>query len=133
MPRGDDDRMPRRGEARNVLGSRLEICSISPMTGFLRNGCCHTMPQDVGSHTVCVVMTDEFLAYSKAQGNDLSTPMPDYGFSGLKEGDRWCLCAPRWQEAFLADKAPKVVLRATHEEALRHCSLKDLTRFAVDQ
>lgn len=132
MPRGDDDRMPRRNSARNVLGGQLELCSIAPITGFFRNGCCHTVPQDVGSHTVCAVMTDEFLAYSKAAGNDLSTPMPEYGFSGLKAGDRWCLCAPRWQEAFLADKAPKVVLRATHEEALRHCSLKDLTRFAVD-
>jgi len=132
MPRGDDDRVPRRGSARNVLGGQLEICSIRPMTGFFRNGCCHTAPQDIGSHTVCVVMTDEFLAFSKAHGNDLSTPMPDYGFPGLKEGDRWCLCAPRWQEAFVADKAPKVVLRATHEEALRYCSLTDLSRFAVD-
>lgn len=132
MPRGDDDRMPRRGGARNVLGSQLQICSVAPMTGFFRNGCCHTVPQDVGSHTVCAVMTDDFLAYSKAQGNDLSTPMPEYGFQGLKAGDRWCLCAPRWQEALLAEKAPKVVLRATHEEALRHCSLTDLTRHAVD-
>jgi len=132
MPRGDDDRMPRRGSARNVLGGALQICSVEPMTGFFRNGCCHTVPQDIGSHTVCAVMTDDFLAYSKSRGNDLSTPMPDYGFQGLKAGDRWCLCAPRWQEAFLADKAPKVVLRATHEEALRHCTLADLTRFAVD-
>ena len=132
MPRGDDDRMPRRGGARNVLGGQLQICSVAPMTGFFRNGCCHTVPQDVGSHTVCAVMTDDFLAYSKAQGNDLSTPMPEYGFQGLKAGDRWCLCAPRWQEALLAEKAPKVVLRATHEEALRHCSLTDLTRHAVD-
>jgi uncharacterized protein (DUF2237 family) len=132
MPRGDDDRMPRRGGARNVLGGQLQICSVAPMTGFFRNGCCHTVPQDVGSHTVCAVMTDEFLAYSKARGNDLSTPMPDYGFQGLKAGDRWCLCAPRWQEALLAESAPMVVLRATHEEALRHCSLADLTRHAVD-
>ncbi len=132
MPRGDDDRMPRRGGARNVLGGQLQICSVAPMTGFFRNGCCHTVPQDVGSHTVCVVMTDDFLAFSKERGNDLSTPMADYGFQGLKAGDRWCLCAPRWQEAFLAEKAPMVVLRATHEEALRHCSLADLTRFAID-
>jgi len=90
------------------------------------------VPQDVGSHTVCVVMTEKFLAFSKASGNDLSTPMPDYGFQGLKAGDRWCLCAPRWQEALAADNAPMVVLRATHEEALRHCSLADLTRFAID-
>lgn len=132
MPRGDDDRMPRRGGARNVLGGQLQICSVAPMTGFFRNGCCHTVPQDVGSHTVCAVMTDDFLAFSKAQGNDLSTPMPEYGFQGLKAGDRWCLCAPRWQEALQAEKAPKVVLRATHEEALRYCSLTDLTRHAVD-
>ncbi len=132
MPRGDDDRMPRRGSARNVLGGPLQVCSVAPMTGFFRNGCCHTVPQDIGSHTVCAVMTAEFLAYSKASGNDLSTPMPDYGFHGLKAGDRWCLCAPRWQEAFLAGRAPQVVLRATHEEALRHCSLADLTRFAID-
>ena len=132
MPRGDDDRMPRRGGARNVLGGALQICSVAPMTGFFRNGCCHTVPQDVGSHTVCVVMTEDFLAYSKESGNDLSTPMLEYGFMGLKAGDRWCLCAPRWQEALRAGSAPQVVLRATHEEALRHCSLADLTRFAID-
>jgi len=102
------------------------------MTGFLRNGCCHTVPQDLGSHTVCAVMTAEFLAFSKARGNDLSTPLPDLGFPGLKPGDRWCMCAPRWQEAFRAGQAPKVVLRATNEAALRHCRLQDLTRFAVD-
>ena len=120
------------GTSRNVLGSRLEPCSIKPMTGFFRNGCCDTSPEDVGSHTVCAVMTDEFLKFSKARGNDLSTPMPDYGFSGLKAGDRWCLCAPRWQEAFEAGQAPRVVLRATHEGALRYCSLADLKRHAVD-
>ena len=102
------------------------------MTGFLRNGCCDTGPQDVGSHTVCVVMTDEFLKFSKERGNDLSTPLPDYGFPGLKAGDRWCLCAPRWQEAFEAGHAPRVVLRATHEGALRFCALADLKRFAID-
>ncbi len=123
-----------RGEdsSRNVLGSRLESCSISPMTGFFRNGCCDTSPEDAGSHTVCAVMTDEFLKFSKASGNDLSTPMPDYGFPGLKAGDRWCLCAPRWQEAFEAGQAPRVVLRATHEGALDYCALADLKRFAVD-
>src|SRR5215469_7001862 len=120
------------GSSRNVLGSRLESCSVKPMTGFFRNGCCDTSPADVGSHTVCVVMTDEFLKFSKAQGNDLSTPMPDYGFPGLKAGDRWCLCAPRWQEAFEAGQAPRVVLRATHEGALRYCELADLKRYAVD-
>jgi uncharacterized protein len=118
--------------AKNVLGGKLEICSLSPMTGFLRNGCCDTTREDVGSHTVCVVMTKEFLAFSKAAGNDLSTPMPDYGFPGLKPGDRWCLCAPRWQEALESENAPHVVLRATHEGALQHCSLEDLKKYAID-
>jgi len=122
----------RRDAARNVLGERLEICSIQPMTGFFRDGCCNTGPEDFGSHTVCVVMTAEFLAFSKSASNDLSTPMPQFGFRGLKPGDRWCLCAPRWQEAFAAGQAPRVVLRATHEGALDHCALADLKRFAVD-
>jgi uncharacterized protein len=117
---------------RNVLGDRLELCSISPMTGFFRDGCCDTGREDVGSHTVCAVMTPAFLAFSKSRGNDLSTPMPEFGFPGLKPGDRWCLCAPRWQEAFEAGQAPRVVLRATHEGALSYCSLADLKRFAVD-
>lgn len=117
---------------RNVLGERLEICSISPMTGFFRDGCCDTSREDVGSHTVCTVMTAEFLEFSKSRGNDLSTPIAEFAFPGLKPGDRWCLCAPRWQEAFEAGKAPRVVLRATHEGALSHCSLADLKRFAVD-
>jgi uncharacterized protein (DUF2237 family) len=121
-----------RGTARNVLGERLEICSLKPVTGFFRDGCCNTSEEDVGSHTVCVVMTADFLAFSKSCGNDLSTPMPQFGFAGLKPGDRWCLCAPRWQEAFAAGQAPRVVLRATHEGALDHCSLADLKRFAVD-
>ena len=120
------------GAARNVLGGRLESCSLAPMTGFFRNGCCDTSPEDVGSHTVCAVMTDGFLKFSKSHGNDLSTPMPDFGFPGLKAGDRWCLCAPRWQEAFKAGQAPQVVLRATHEGALRFCALTDLKRHAVD-
>ena len=118
--------------ARNVLGGRLESCSIRPMTGFFRNGCCDTSPEDFGSHTVCVVMTAEFLEFSKASGNDLSTPVPAFGFSGLKPGDRWCLCAPRWQEAFAAGQAPRVVLRATHEGALAFCALADLKRYAID-
>jgi uncharacterized protein (DUF2237 family) len=116
----------------NVLGGVLEPCSLSPMTGFFRDGCCNTSPQDIGSHTVCAVMTVEFLAYSKQAGNDLSTPMPQYGFAGLKPGDRWCLCAPRWQEALDAGAAPQVVLRATEAGALDHCRLEDLKRFAVD-
>jgi hypothetical protein len=117
---------------RNVLGEQLETCSITPMTGFYRDGCCNTGPEDFGSHTVCVVMTAAFLDFSKASGNDLSTPMPEFGFAGLKPGDRWCLCAPRWQEAYAAGQAPRVVLRATHEGALAHCTLADLKRFAVD-
>jgi hypothetical protein len=121
-----------RGTARNVLGGPLEICSLTPMTGFFRNGCCDTSPQDVGSHTVCAVMTAGFLAFSKAAGNDLSTPMPDYGFPGLQPGDRWCLCAPRWQEALDAGQAPRVVLRATHQGALAHCTLEDLKKYAID-
>ena len=83
---------------RNVQGDPLQACSLDPMTGFYRSGCCETGPDDLGSHTVCVVVTDEFLAFSRSVGNDLSTPMPQYGFPGLKDGDRWCLCAPRWQE-----------------------------------
>jgi uncharacterized protein (DUF2237 family) len=117
---------------RNVLGERLEVCSLSPMTGFFRDGCCDTSREDVGSHTVCAVMTAAFLEFSKARGNDLSTPRPEFGFAGLKPGDRWCLCAPRWREALDADRAPRVVLRATHQGALEHCSLADLKRFAVD-
>jgi uncharacterized protein len=120
------------GPARNVLGGTLENCSIKPMTGFYRNGCCDTGPEDGGSHTVCVVMTAEFLAFSKSHGNDLSTPLPAFGFPGLKPDDRWCLCAPRWQEALDAGQAPRVVLRATHEGALAFCKLADLKRLAVD-
>ena len=118
--------------ARNVLGGTLVICSVKPITGFFRDGCCNTGPADRGSHTVCVVMTAEFLAYSKAAGNDLSTPMPEYEFPGLKTSDRWCLCAPRWQEAFEAGCAPKVVLAATHEGALEHTALADLKKLAMD-
>ena len=121
-----------RAPSRNVLGERLESCSIKPMTGFFRNGCCDTGREDVGSHTVCIVATAEFLRFSKSCGNDLSTPMLEYGFAGLKPGDRWCLCAPRWQEALDAGEAPRVVLRATHEGALEYCELADLKRFAVD-
>ena len=122
----------RRSTARNVLGEQLELCSMSPMTGFFRDGCCNTGEEDFGSHTVCAVMTADFLAFSKLRGNDLSTPMPEFGFPGLKPGDRWCLCAPRWQEALEAGQPPRVVFRATHEGALDHCALADLKRFAVD-
>ena len=123
------DRQP---TAYNVLGEPLEVCSMKPMTGFYRDGCCNTGREDIGSHTVCVVMTAAFLDFSKSRGNDLSTPMRELGFPGLKPGDRWCLCAPRWQEAFEASQAPRVVLRATHQGALSYCSLADLTRLAVD-
>jgi uncharacterized protein len=132
MPRDDAGRGSGRRPSRNVLGEPLESCSAAPATGFYRNGCCDTGPEDAGSHTVCVVMTADFLAFSKARGNDLSTPMPEYGFPGLKPGDRWCLCAPRWHEALTAGKAPRVALRATHEGALEYCSLPDLKRYAVD-
>ena len=122
----------RKRPSRNVLGGVLENCSLKPMTGYFRNGCCDTSAEDVGSHTVCVVMTAEFLAFSKSRGNDLSTPLPEYGFPGLVPGDRWCLCAPRWQEALEAESAPRVVLRATHEGALDYCDLADLKRYAID-
>ena len=122
----------RRSASRNVFGEPLETCATSPMTGFYRDGCCNTGIDDTGSHTVCMIATAEFLAFSKSRGNDLSTPMPEFGFPGLKPGDRWCLCAPRWQEALEAGKPPRVVLRATHEGALDHCALADLKRFAID-
>ncbi len=133
MLRDDSNNGPSRWTSpRNVLGEPLEICSIEPMTGFYRDGCCNTGREDIGSHTVCVVMTAAFLEFSKSRGNDLSTPVPEFSFPGLKPGDRWCLCAPRWQEAFEANEAPRVILRATHEGALSYCSLADLKRFAVD-
>ena len=129
MPR---DMSEQQRPARNVLGGTLQTCSAKPVTGFFRDGCCNTGPSDLGSHTVCVVMTAEFLAYSKRAGNDLSTPVPEYGFPGLAPGDRWCLCAPRWQQALDTGQAPKVVLTATHEGALEHCELADLKKYAVD-
>ena len=122
----------RRQRSLNVLGGVLESCSYDPITGFYRDGCCATGPEDFGSHTVCTEMTADFLAFSKGRGNDLSTPMPAFGFAGLKPGDRWCLCAPRWQEAFLANAAPRVSLRATEIGALQYCALKDLKKFALD-
>jgi len=117
---------------RSVLEEPLESCSISPMTGFTRNGCCESGPEDLGSHTVCVQVTDEFLAFSKQSGNDLSTPQPDFGFPGLKHGDRWCLCALRWVQALEAEAAPKVIMRATHERALEVISFSDLKNHAID-
>jgi hypothetical protein len=132
MSRESGGREFRRAASRNVFGAPLETCSNKPMTGFFRNGCCDTGPDDLGSHTVCVVVTEEFLRFSKSQGNDLSTPAPAFGFAGLQPGDRWCLCAPRWQEALDANAAPRVVLRATHEGALEHCALTDLKQHAID-
>ena len=129
------DATPPRGQGpdapRNVRGEPLETCSLDPRTGFTRTGCCETGPEDVGSHTVCAEVTAEFLAFSRSRGNDLSTPHPHYGFPGLKPGDRWCLCAPRWQEALDAGCAPKVRLGATHARALDYCRLEDLQRHAV--
>lgn len=119
-------------DARNVLGSKLEVCSISPMTGFYRDGCCSTGAGDFGAHVVCAEVTQEFLDYTKAQGNDLCTPMPAYGFPGLKPGDRWCLCASRWKEALDAGVAPPVVLAATHASALEYVSMAELEEHALD-
>lgn len=104
--------------SRNVFGESLIPCSMDPLTGFYRNGCCETGPEDSGTHTVCAVMTEEFLIFSKNRGNDLITPRPEYVFPGLKPGDKWCLCALRWLEAFRADCAPQVVLEATNEKTL---------------
>jgi uncharacterized protein (DUF2237 family) len=120
-----------RPPGRNVLGGRLQSCSSNPLTGFYRNGCCNTGPDDFGSHTVCAVMTAAFLRFSAGQGNDLSTPRPEFGFPGLQPGDRWCLCAPRWQEALLAGAAPLVTLEATEESALSYCTLEDLQAHAA--
>jgi uncharacterized protein (DUF2237 family) len=117
--------------ARNVLGTELAPCSLDPVTGFYRNGCCDTGAEDVGVHAVCAVMTAEFLEFSRAAGNDLSTPMPDHGFPGLVPGDRWCLCASRWVEAFDAGAAPRVVLEATHACVLEWVSLADLRAHAT--
>lgn len=117
--------------ARNVLGGELIPCSLDPVTGFYRNGCCETGPHDLGLHTVCAVMTEEFLAFSKSTGNDLSTPRPEFAFRGLKPGDRWCLCAGRWREALDAGMAPQVILEATHEETLAIVSLGVLKDYAA--
>jgi hypothetical protein len=119
-------------EAKNVLGGELVPCSSRPMTGFFRNGCCETGPSDLGLHTVCAVMSDEFLLFSFARGNDLSTPRPDLGFPGLKAGDRWCLCAGRWKEALDAGMAPQVILESTHEETLAIVTLGVLKDHAYD-
>jgi uncharacterized protein len=118
-------------DTRNVLGSPLQVCSMSPLTGFVRDGLCHTGPHDLGSHTVCVQMTAAFLDYSLQRGNDLVTPVPEYDFPGLKPGNRWCVCAARWLEAAEAGVAPPVILDATDERALRKVSLADLQYHAL--
>ncbi len=116
----------------NVFGETLEGCNDRPMTGFFRDGCCNTSEQDVGSHTVCVEVTSEFLEFSRFRGNDLSTPRPEFQFAGLKPGDRWCLCAARWLEAHQHGMAPRVLLKGTHERALEVVPLALLKQFAVD-
>ncbi len=121
---------PGRAPSVNVLGGALQLCSVQPVTGFYRDGCCNTGPEDVGLHTVCVVATAAFLAFSRAHGNDLSTAMPQYGFPGLQPGDRWCLCAARWKEALAGDAAPQVVLEATHAATLRVVPLDELKKHA---
>jgi uncharacterized protein (DUF2237 family) len=118
--------------ALNVFGEPLAPCGLDPLTGFYRDGCCNTGYEDVGIHTVCAKMTKEFLAFSKRRGNDLSTPMPEFGFPGLQPGDRWCLCAGRWKEALDAGMAPPVILQSTHEETLAIVPLEVLKRHAID-
>ncbi len=118
-------------DARNVMGGLLQVCGVSPMTGFVRDGACHTGPLDSGSHTVCAQMTDAFLHYSQNRGNDLITPIPEYDFPGLKAGDRWCVCAVRWLEAAEDGLAPPVVLDATHERTLQTVDLADLRYHAL--
>jgi hypothetical protein len=119
-------------QQRNVFGETIAVCSVKPLTGFYRTGCCETGAEDAGVHTVCIEATREFLAFSKSVGNDLSTPRPEFGFAGLKPGDRWCLCAARWQEALEAGAAPRVVLTATHEATLEIVQIADLKRHALD-
>jgi uncharacterized protein len=118
--------------AKNVLGTELQACSLDPVTGFYRTGCCDTGPEDFGLHLVCAEMTADFLEFSRLAGNDLSTPVPDYGFPGLSPGDRWCLCVQRWKEALDAGAAPQVVLEATHISALEFVSLEELQMHALD-
>jgi uncharacterized protein (DUF2237 family) len=117
---------------RNVLGGELEECGTDPLTGFHRDGCCSTGAEDLGNHTVCAVVSSEFLAHQRSTGNDLVTPRPELGFEGLRPGDRWCVCAARWQEAYEAGAAPPVVLAATHERALEVIPLEALREHAVD-
>lgn len=119
-------------EPKNVLGGILKTCSTEPLTGFFRDGCCKTGLQDVGTHTVCTRVSDEFLKFSYVMGNDLITPHPEFQFPGLKAGDQWCLCASRWREALEAGVAPPVDLEATHEKTLEFVSLEDLKKYAIE-
>ena len=128
MPVGDNRPEP----AKNVLGEPMVICCEDPLTGFYRNGKCDTGPDDHGLHTVCVQATSEFLEYSKSVGNDLSTPMTEFGFPGLKDGDRWCLCLSRWKQAYDAGKAPRVYLASTHEASLELVPLEVFLEYAID-
>ncbi|CAN5544152.1 DUF2237 domain-containing protein [soil metagenome] len=120
-----------RPKPKNVLGTELKSCCTDPMTGFYRDGYCNTGVEDTGRHTVCIVATDEFLEYSRSAGNDLSTPMPQYSFPGVKAGDKWCLCVDRWQQALNDDMAPLVDLEATHENALQVVRLEDLMEYSA--
>lgn len=119
-------------ESLNVFGEALEPCGRDPVTGFFRDGCCNTSRQDMGSHTVCVAVSDAFLAYSLSRGNDLVTARPEFGFPGLKDGDRWCVCAARWLEAEVAGAAPRVYLRSTHQRALETLPMETLRGYAID-
>jgi uncharacterized protein (DUF2237 family) len=121
-----------RPKPKNVLGEELKVCCTRPMTGFYRDGYCRTGPEDTGRHTVCILATEEFLAYSKSVGNDLSTPRPEYAFPGLSSGDKWCLVALRWRQAYQDGMAPRVLLASTHESVLEIVDLETLREFAVD-
>ena len=119
-------------EQLNIFNEPLEACSFDPVTGFFRSGCCETSEQDTGSHTVCAIMTEEFLKFSKSKGNDLSTPVPAFDFPGLNSGDRWCLCAARWLEAYEAGSAPSIIARATHRRALEIIPIEAMKELALD-
>ena len=116
----------------NIFNEPLEACSFDPVTGFFRSGCCETSEQDTGSHTVCAIMTEEFLKFSKSKGNDLSTPVPAFDFPGLNSGDRWCLCAARWLEAYEASSAPSIIAKATHRRAIETIPMEVIKEFALD-
>ncbi|RLA14071.1 MAG: DUF2237 domain-containing protein [Gammaproteobacteria bacterium] len=123
---------PDQAESLNVFGEPLQPCSVDPLTGYFRDGCCNTADHDVGSHTVCIVASAEFLEYSRFRGNDLATPQPEFGFPGVQPGQRWCLCASRWLEAHELGMAPKVALTSTHKRALEIVPLESLKKYAID-